>query len=355
MTEIAALVRRHVRDLRPYTTARDIYAGGGAERILLDANESPYDTTEDTAAIGLNRYPDPRCSETRSVLCDWLGVDGDRLWLGNGSDEAVDLLLRTFVEPGEPVVICSPTYALYGIVARGHGAEVREVPLDTRFDLDVESVLAAAREANIVFMCSPNNPTANRLSSDRIAAIARRSSGLVVLDEAYVEFSDEPSLIELLDELGNLVVLRTLSKAWGLAGARVGYMVASSEVIAFVDRINLPYPLNTLSASVAARTLRRPEVMRDRVRAMIAERERFGERLRALGFAVFPSDANFLLVRIPGAREVHRRLAEEHRIVVRDRSDLPGLHDCIRISVGRREDMERVCTALEAILHGEKR
>lgn len=355
MTEISSLVRRHVRDLRPYAAARDAYADDDEDRVLLDANESPYDGSDSGLPVGLNRYPDPRCDETRSALSDWLGVGGDRLWIGNGSDEAVDLLLRTFVDPGEPVVICSPTYGVYAIAARGHGAEVREVRLDTRFDLDVEPTLVAAREAKLVFMCSPNNPTANRLSRDRIAAIARRSSGLIVLDEAYVEFSRQPSLIELLDERWNLVVLRTLSKAWGLAGARVGYMVASPELIQFVDRINLPYPLNALSASVAARALRRPEVMQDRVRRTIEERERFGDRLRGLGLEVFPSDANFILVRVPHAREVQRRLAEEHRIIVRDRSDLPGLHDCLRISVGRREDTQRACAALEAILDGQKR
>jgi histidinol-phosphate aminotransferase len=297
----------------------------------------------------LNRYPDPTCGELRRPLAEWLCVEPERIWIGNGSDEGLDRIVRAFVEPGEPVVIAEPTYGMYRIVAETHGAHIRDAALDGAFDVDPEAVLAVAGGAKAVFLCSPNNPTGNDLSADRVTRLAEAFDGLVVVDEAYVEFSERPSLAPRTREHRNLVVLRTFSKAWGLAGARVGYLVADPEVIGYLNRVSLPYPLSVTSLRAAAAALTRVNEMEATRARILAERARLAARLAAMGYPVFPSQANFLLVRVPAAREVYRRLAGEFGIIVRDRSRLPRLDDCLRVSVGRPKDTERLCAALETI------
>ncbi len=342
----SAWVRPHIRSLVPYAAARDLYRSG----LLLDANENPLGTLAPELGSDLNRYPDPSCAELRAALADWLGVGPERIGVANGSDEGLDLLIRTFVDPSEWVVVAEPTYGMYRIVAEAHGAKVRAVQLDQRFDLDLQATLEAARGAKAVFLCSPNNPTGNLLDRARLERLISECDALIVVDEAYVEFSDAPSLVALVAQHRNLVVLRTFSKAWGLAAARVGYWIADPEVVEYVDRVNLPYPLSGLAARAALLALGRRQQMERWRRKIVAERERLAMRLRQLGLGVFPSDANFLLVRVPRAPEVYRRLAEEFGIVVRDRSGLPRLEDCLRVSVGRPEETDRLCAALEAIL-----
>ena len=342
-----AWVRPHIKELTPYTSARHLYGGG--QRLFLDANENPYATVAHETGQALNRYPDPDCGPLRAALASWLGTEPEQFWIGNGSDEVLDLLVRTFVDPGEPVVVCTPTYGMYELTARAHDAEVRRAPLDEHFDLDVPASAAAARGAKLVFICSPNNPTGNLLSPERVEELARTFDGLVVVDEAYVEFSGRPSLVERVTAHGNLAILRTFSKAWGLAAARVGYLVADPRVVEYLDRVNLPYPLSTLSTQVALRALENAAQMLQQVAKIAAERARLSDRLKALGLEVFPSDANFVLVRIPNAAHVYRRLVEEFDIVVRDRSNIPGLENCLRITSGRPEDTDRLCAALEAI------
>ena len=338
-------VRPHLRRFAPYTCARHLYREG----LFLDANENAYGTLVPEMDAELHRYPDPQCTELRSGLAEWLGVDPERIWIGNGSDEGLDLVMRTFVEPGERVVVAGPTYGMYAIAAEAHGARPVDVALDEKFDLDERATLPAATDAQAIFLCSPNNPTGNLLDPARVARLADGFDGILVVDEAYVEFADGPSLVTATEAHRNLVVLRTFSKAWGLAGARVGYLVADPQVIEYLDRVNLPYPLGRLSLRAALGALRRSDAMQATRAEVIAERGRLAGRLGDLGFHVFPSQANFLLVRIPGARAVYRRLAEEFGIIVRDRSDLPRLEDCLRITVGRPEDTDRLCSALEAI------
>lgn len=340
-----AWVRPHVKRLVPYTAARHLYREG----LFLDANENPYGPPVPELGADLHRYPDPHSGELRCALSEWLGVQPERLWVGNGSDEGLDLVIRTFVEPGEEVVIAAPTYGMYRIAAEAHGAGIREGPLDDAFDLDLVATLDTARGAKAVFLCSPNNPTGNLLAPDRVTRLADGFDGLVVVDEAYVEFADRPSLVSATTTHPNLVILRTFSKAWGLAGARVGYLVADAAIVDYLDRLNLPYPLSAPSQRAATAALRRAAEMRATTMKIVAERERLTRGLAGLGYEVFPSQANFVLVRIPGARRVYRRLAEEFGIVVRDRSDLPRLGDCLRVTVGRPEDTDRLCAALEAI------
>lgn len=340
-------VRPEVQALDPYTAARHLH--GKAGRLLLDANENAFGSSVPEIDPELHRYPDPHCGELRAGLARWLGVEPAALWIGNGSDEALDLLMRTFVDPGADVTISTPTYGMYAIAARAHGASVRESPLDEDFDLDVQTTLRSARNSRLIFLCTPNNPTGNCLSTPRILELAERHDGMVIVDEAYVEFSGEPSLAPRVREHRNLAVLRTFSKAWGLAGARVGYMIADPAVVERIDRINLPYPLNALSTAAACRALERIEAMQRTVRRIIEERTRLVQRLEALGFTTLPSDANFVLARIPEARRVYRRLAEDYGIIVRDRSALPRLEDGLRITVGRPEENDQLLAALEEI------
>ncbi|MGH7546511.1 MAG: histidinol-phosphate transaminase [Gemmatimonadota bacterium] len=340
-----AWVRPHVRRVEPYTAARHLYREG----LFLDANENPYGSLAPEHGADLNRYPDPTCGELRRPLAEWLAVEPERIWIGNGSDEGLDRIVRAFVEPGEPVVIAEPTYAMYRIVAETHGARIRNAALDDAFDVDPEALLAVAGGAKAVFLCSPNNPTGNALGADRVTRLAEAFDGLVVVDEAYVEFSERPSLASRTREHRNLVVLRTFSKAWGLAGARVGYLVADPEVVGYLNRVSLPYPLSVTSLRAAAAALTRVDEMEAKRARILAERTRLAARLAAMGYRVFPSQANFLLVRVPAAREVYRRLAGEFGIIVRDRSRLPRLEDCLRVSVGRPKDTERLCAALETI------
>lgn len=341
-------LREHLRGLEPYTTARDLYGREG--RLLLDANENAYGTLAPEFGADLHRYPDPGCGPLRGGLAEWLDVDPAALWIGNGSDEALQLLLRAFVEPGGPVTIAVPTYGMYAIAARSHPAVVREVELDESFDLDVDASLRTADGSTLVFVCSPNNPTGNLLSPNRVLQLAERHDGLVVVDEAYVEFSGGGSLVPKLGERRNLIVLRTFSKAWGLAGARVGYLVADPEVITYLDRISLPYPLSAPSAEAARLALGRVAEMEGRVQRLVGERDRLVDRLRRLGLDALPSDANFLLIRVPNASSIQRQLAEAYGIIVRDRSGLPRLKEALRITVGQPEENDRLCAALEEIL-----
>lgn len=342
--------REHVRDLVPYSAARHFYGTEPDGLALLDANENPYRRRWNSGDIELNRYPDPRCRRLRAALAGWLGLRPERIWLGNGSDEALDLLVRVFAAPGDDVTILSPSYGMYAVAAAANAVSVRDVPLDERFDFDVEATLERASGTRMIFACSPNNPTGNLLTEERLLALAAGFDGPVMVDEAYVEFADAPSLLRNLERHANLIILRTFSKAWGLAGARVGYMAADPDVIDLVNRITLPYPLNTLSADAALAALERPEVMQDQVARIVAERERLAGRLAGLGLEVYPSRANFLLARLPEARAVHRRLAEAFRIVVRLRDADPRLADCLRISVGTPEENDYLCAALEELL-----
>lgn len=344
--EVGELVRPHVREAEPYVTARSQYLGG----VLLDANENPHGSPVPEAGADLHRYPDPANAELRAALAERAGIQAAGIWVGNGSDEAIDLLVRLVVSPGDRVVVASPTYGVYRARAEIHGAEVVEAPLDPDRDLDVERTARLAADARLVFLCSPNNPTGNLLSVDRILELVERCRALVAVDEAYGEFSGAPSLASRATEVGRLAVLRTFSKAWGLAGARVGWLAGDPELVAYMRRAGLPYPLSKLAARAALRALEREEEVRRRVERILEERRRLRGRLEALGLEVAPSDANFLLFRVPDPALVQRRLAEEHGVVVRDRSGLPGLAGALRVTVGTPEENDLFLAGLEEAL-----
>jgi len=340
------LLRPHLRTVTPYATAA---AAGARTGILLDANENSLGTLVPEAGDTLHRYPDPVNRPLRSGLARHLGVPSERIWVGNGSDEALDILFRACVGPGEAVVIPEPTYGMYVNRARAYAAEVRSPRLDDRFDLDLAETLRMAAGAKLVLLCSPNNPTGNHLDVDRILALVQGCRAVVAVDEAYVEFSNRPSLAARAGELERLVVIRTFSKAWGLAGARVGYLVGDSTLVRHLELVGLPYPLSSLAAGAALSALSRQSEMEDRRTRLVAERERVKVALERLGARVLPSEANFLLFFVDDPARVRAALASGHGIHVRDRSDLPGLRGALRVTIGSPAENEAFIGALGAV------
>ena len=291
MKPLSQLVRPNILALQPYSTARDEYAGGGIG-VWLDANESPYDN-------GVNRYPDPHQRELKAQLAALKGVRSGQIFLGNGSDEAIDLAFRIFCEPGrDNAVSIAPTYGMYRVAAQTNGVELREVPLGADFSLPVEALLAAADgRTKLLWLCSPNNPTGNAFPDREIEELLRRFDGVVVLDEAYIDFAEGQGFLPRIDEFPNLIVLQTLSKAWGMAGLRLGLAFASERIAALFGQVKYPYNINTLTQQTAAECLRRD------IAAQIAqireERGRLAAALAGCGCIerVYPSQANFLLVK----------------------------------------------------------
>lgn len=343
------LARPEIRTLQPYSSAR--MEAGGAQ-IMLNANESAWEPAGD-AALGCNRYPDPQPAALLQALAALYGVQREQLCVGRGSDEAIDLLVRAFCRAGhDAVVIQPPTFGMYAVSARIQNAAVIEVSLAEDFSLDVSALLAAITPAvKLVFLCTPNNPSGKSISRDDIEHVAQALAGkaLLVVDEAYIEFSDQPSAIDLIGRYENLAVLRTLSKAWALAGARIGTLVANPEVIGLIRRIMQPYPLPlpcvaaalvalSPSGQVAARehiaiVREQRALMRDALAGLLGVRE------------VLTSDANFLAVRFDNAGAVYQRLLQAS-IVVRDVRRYPRLHDALRITVGTPEENARVLAVL---------
>jgi len=321
------LVRPNIRALKPYSTARDEYSGGEIT-TWLDANENPYDN-------GVNRYPDPHQKVLKQKIAALKGVRGEQIFIGNGSDEAIDLCYRIFCRPGvDNTVSIAPTYGMYRVAADVNDVEMREVPLGTDFSLPVDALLNAADEhTKLLWLCSPNNPTGNAFPAAGIERLVRRFDGMVVLDEAYIDFASEPGFLARLGEFENLIVLQTLSKAWGMAGLRLGLAFASAPVAALFARVKYPYNINCLAQQAVAERLAQdvsPQVAR-----LCAERERL---LPALAVCpaierVYPSDANFILVRTPRPDRMYDALIAAG-VIVRNRSRIPGCEGCLRITVG---------------------
>ena len=345
---LVARIRPDLAAFRAYASAR---AGIDAP-IRLNANESPEDMRG--TSDGWNRYPDPQPADLKRRLAALYGVDPARLWIGRGSDEAIDLLLRAFCRAGrDNIVTPAPTFGMYRVGARLQGAECRELALDPDdgFALDPERLLALTdADTKLVFVCSPNNPTGT-LRHDALAFLAERlaDSTLLVVDEAYIEFAGVPSAVTLLDRHDNVAVLRTLSKAHALAGARVGALVAPPEIAAFVARIAAPYPLPSPCVALAEAALDPAtlDASRARAQALIAERRRVAEALASIAGVerVWPSAANFVLARFRDSRSSFER-ALAAGIVVRDFASEPGLAGCLRITIGAREENDALLDAL---------
>jgi histidinol-phosphate aminotransferase len=334
------LVRENVKKLVPYSSARDEFSGKGS--VFLDANENPNEN-------GVNRYPDPMQKELKLRLGELKSLNPENMILGNGSDEIIDLLFRAFCEPNiDNVVICTPTYGMYEVAAGINAVENREVQLDSEFQPNVDAVLSATDDnTKMLFLCSPNNPTANLLDESKLVELLNKFAGIVVVDEAYIDFAPGKTMVDKLVNYPNLVILQTLSKAWGMAGIRLGIGLASKEIIAILNRIKPPYNVNCLTQTKALELLKAVDSCNEQVKTIITERDLLLVFLNGLPFVekVFPTDANFILVRVNDARGLYNYLLADE-IIIRDRSKIKNLDRCVRISVGTKEENEILKNAL---------
>ncbi len=330
------ILRPHILNLVPYSSARDEYTG--KEGIFLDANENPYAAANGQA---WNRYPDPYQWAIKEKLAPIKGVRPSQIFLGNGSDEPIDLLVRATCTPREDnMILLPPTYGMYQVSADINDVAAIKVPLTSDFQIDTEKVLAAITpHTKIIWVCSPNNPSGNSVKREAIYALLEHFSGLVVVDEAYIDFSDEPSFTQELDTYPNLVVLQTFSKAWGLASLRLGMCFASEEIIKVLNKIKPPYNLSGATQQLLLEALNHVETKNKMVRDILAERARLGTNLLGLPLVkkIYPSDANFLLVAFEDASAVMQYLIDQ-KIIVRDRSKVLLCDGCLRITVGTPEE-----------------
>jgi histidinol-phosphate aminotransferase len=337
------LIRRNVAQLKPYSSARDDFSDEA--QVWLDANENPYPT-------GYNRYPDPWQRTLKSVISEVKKVAPEKIFVGNGSDEVLDLLFRAFCEPRlDNVVTVQPGYGMYEVLAQINDVQCRTADLRSDFSLDADAVLALAdARTKLIFLCSPNNPTGNAFEAEAIETVLLNTHALVVVDEAYADFSEKPGFLERLSFFPNLVVVQTLSKAWGMAALRLGLGFADEAIIRVLNRIKPPYNVNLYSQKEAIKRLQQVEKMQEQVRIILDEKEKMRRKLEKLpGITrVFPSDANFLLVEIKNATSVYRQLTERG-IVVRNRSGMLHCVSCLRITVGTPEENEQLLWELNNI------
>lgn len=359
-TPVTALVREAVRALQPYeweASAEELAARLGllaSDILRFDTNTSPYPPTCEArllegALASVNEYPDATYPALLRALIAYTGFPAESIVVGAGADELLDMLAKVFLEPGDVAVTTEPTYGMYGVVTAIAGARLVTVADRPDFSLDLDGILAAAREAKLVWLCHPNNPTGQAREIEHVASLARVTRGPVVVDEAYFEFHGVTAA-QLIAEHPNVVVLRTLSKAFGLAGARVGYALAQPTLAAWLNRVRPPNSVSSISVALGAAVLSDPASLRERVAAILAARETLARALRDLGLAVFPSTTNFLLCRVPRARAVAQRLLQDG-LVVRDLSGRPALADCLRFTVRSPEQNERLVQALAKALH----
>ena len=338
MSRITPLVRPNIAALTPYSTARDEY--DGPIGIFLDANESPYEN-------GYNRYPDPHQAELKSRIGGIKGIPVKNLFLGNGSDEAIDLVFRIFCEPGKDnAVIMAPSYGMYGVAADINDVEVRSVRLDADFNLDSEKLLGACdARTKVIFLCSPNNPSGNAFELNQLMDICDRFPGVVVVDEAYADFSEKGSLAKEATVRENLIVLQTLSKARAMAGLRIGLAISSEEVIRLMSMVKYPYNLSRAAMEKAFQFL--DKSIDYEVNTIVSERKRLASILPRFPFVqqVFPSDANFILVRVDDANALYDYLLDKG-IIVRNRTRVPGCAGCLRLTVGLPAENESLLNAL---------
>jgi histidinol-phosphate aminotransferase len=353
---ITELIKPHIRKIAPYQSARDLYAK--ATGILLDANENPIGSVlgGEFAALHLNRYPDPRQRALRASLSAYLAVPEEQLFFGVGSDEIIDLLMRLFCSSGEDsILIVEPTYGMYQTVADIQNIASHTCLLNEDFSLDAERVLASVQNTDkVIFVCSPNNPTGNLLSKSAIKQIAEGFNGILVVDEAYIDFAPEDaSAVSLLADFANVMVLRTFSKAWGMAAARCGYCIAHPEIISYLFKIKAPYSINAFTEQAILSALQKVSVKNTYVSEIVQEREKLLDALAGLSFIrkVFPTDANYILIRLPNARKIQKALMEAG-VIIRDRSSQPLLADCLRITVGTREENAALLEKLAAVAEG---
>ena len=344
MRSLKELTRPNVWALKQYSSARDEYNGADAS-VFLDANENPYNTPN-------NRYPDPLQRDLKALIAPLKGVKEENIFLGNGSDEAIDLIFRAFCQPGvDNVVAIDPTYGMYKVCADVNDVEYRKMLLDVYYQMKASALMSAIDEyTKAIFLCSPNNPTGNSMCRKEIESLLNRFDGLVIVDEAYIDFSSSESLLKDLDKYPNLIVLQTFSKAWGCAAIRLGMAFASPEIIAIFNKIKYPYNVNRLTQEEAIKILKQPEQIKEWVNILLEERARVMEEFAKLPccIRVFPTDANFFLAKVYEATQIYDYLVSEG-IIVRNRTNVALCSDCLRITIGTREENEALLEALRKV------
>ena len=346
--DLDQLVRPNIKSLKPYHSARADFSEG----LLLDANEnslgSPF--SEDDS---LHRYPDPSQNKLRDLIAQWRGVRQENVFVGVGSDEGIDLLYRIFCEPGEDRILTTPpTYGMYNVSADIHNITVDEVLLeDETFQPRVDAILeAVTSNTKLLLLCSPNNPTGNTFQEERLTRLVEEFPGIVVVDEAYIDFSDHQSWAKKVAQYPNLVVLQTLSKSFGLAGIRLGVTFANEDIINYMMKVKAPYNINKLTSRYAIKAFKKLDTIQFNIDAIRKERKQLRDKLQSLNAVekIYPSQANFLLVKIENAKKVYQKLAEKH-IIVRYRGNEPLCENCLRITVGTPDENQRLISALKEV------
>lgn len=332
MFNLENILRKNIKELVPYSSARDEFKGEAS--VFLDANENAYGSPLST---NYNRYPDPLQYKVKKRLSEIKGVPPRNIFLGNGSDEAIDILFRAFCYPGKDnVITVPPTYGMYEVSANINDVEIRKINLLPDYQLNMEGIAEAIDEnTKIIFICSPNNPTGNSINREDIETILANFNGLVVIDEAYINYSRQKTFIQELTEYSNLVVLQTLSKAWGLAGLRVGMAFASEEIIEVFNKVKPPYNMNEASQELALAALQNVDQVNNWIKETVTEREKLRAELGQMSsvLSIYPSDANFILVKTENPTEIYQFFVERG-IIVRDRSKVALCEGCLRITIG---------------------
>ena len=341
MFDIDKLVRDNVRSLAPYSCARDEFMG--SQGIFMDANENPFGN--------LNRYPDPYQRELKSGISRIKGIDENKIFLGNGSDEIIDLIFRIFCNPGsDKALIFTPTYGMYEVSAAINNVTVIKIPLDENFQISVDNVKPwlSDKSLKLIFICSPNNPTGNCMSIPDIEEIISGFNGIVIIDEAYIDFTDKPSFINQVDKYPNLIVMQTFSKAMGLAAVRVGMAFTNPGIVRYFNKMKPPYNISTINQRAALQKLGKMGQSREQVNKIKKERERVSAKLRELSLTekIYPTDANFILVKVKDAGMIYKILVD-NGIVVRNRNSV--IKNCLRITIGKRDENNKLIEALKKI------
>ena len=344
--DINNLVRENVKEMKPYSSARDEFEDfDTADMIFLDANENPFEN-------GVNRYPDPQQMSVKEVLAKQKFVKTNQILLGNGSDEVLDLLFRAFCEPKKDnVITLPPTYGMYGVLANINAVENKEVLLSDDFQPQIEKIMEAVdQNTKIIFLCSPNNPTGNSFSDESVACLLQNFKGLVVIDEAYIDFSKKDSWSNELDEYPNLIITQTLSKAYGLAGIRLGICYASAEIISVLNKIKPPYNVNELTQKRALERLEDKDKIKAEIESIITQREELLKVLLDIKFVekIYPTEANFILVKVDNANKRYAELIAKG-IVIRNRTTQPLCDNCLRFTVGTEQENMKLIVALKEI------
>lgn len=348
-----SLVRKNIQALKPYSSARDEFTGDA--NIFLDANENAFGSPvsfqfDGNTNIQFNRYPDPQQTSLKQRISEIKGIPLENIFLGNGSDEAIDLLIRIFCEPGiDNIIILPPTYGMYKVCADINNVGIKEVPLTNEFQIDLDALASAIDEnTKIIFICSPNNPTGNSINKNDIEIVLNNFDGIVVIDEAYINYARQKTMLPALTEYPNLVIMQTLSKAWGLAALRLGMAFAGRPVIEYLNKVKYPYNISNASQQLALQALKNLDIVNRWTAETVQQREWLMSELQQFHFVqkIYPSDANFILVQVEAAKDLYTYLMQAG-IIVRDRSNVVLCDNCLRITIGTPDENRQLLDSLK--------